>query len=686
MAKVSNRQRQIMSLLLNHPQDQTAGSIAEKIVVSARTVHRELNDIEHILASFGMKLIKKSGIGIQIQGSQQQLERLNQALFQHHHHEYSARERRVLMLCILLENSEPVKLFYLATELDVATPTISSDLDLLEQEWIDRYGLTLVRRRGYGVELQGDEAGKRRLIVELAIHYLDDSDLFGMQLDQSMHPLTEKLLDMVGKELFFELEKALWAFEKKYPTDLSEELYTNLLIHLSVALTRITKGYFIVKSTAAHTAHSEADHDERFQHFKQILRLEVNAQEDRYLHQLLNWWDHVDGQDWQLRQDLRLVELVHQLVEQVALQLTVKLPQQDRSLTEGLVHHLGTSLDRIRQGAIIRNPLLAQIKQDFPDLFRAVRISVSRVWKGLDVPDEEIGFLVMHFGAALERARHFSRTVRALLVCTSGIGSSKLLAVRVAKELPQIELIDHVSWYEASRMPQDSYDLIISTVDLPLPAGQYIKLSPLLTSDETEALRSFVQNITLKKVSVPTENKQRASAINSLRQIKQYSDIMVQLIDRFEVFELDMPKEASLHKVLFTICELIKDSEQLGRVEQIVEQLIDREKSSSQAIPDTELALFHTRSMEVQQPYVSLFTLRNPLALGKEPVYIKQILFMIGPMELPKTSLEVLSELSAMLLIPELIELLGSGHKDEIKQWISNQFEEFLKTKTEWRG
>ncbi|MFC4304603.1 BglG family transcription antiterminator [Cohnella boryungensis] len=680
MAKLSNRQRQIMSILLNHPQDQTAGSIAEEIVVSARTVHRELGDIQHILASLGMKLIKKSGIGIQIQGSEQQLERLSQMLFQHSSPEYSAEERRVLMLCLLLEHEDPVKLFYLASELQVATPTISSDLDFLEEEWIARYGLTLVRRRGYGVELQGEEAAKRRLIVELAIHFLDDSDLFGKHVEQPVHPLTKALLALVGKELFFETERALWTFEKTYPTALSEEMYTHLLIHLSVALTRIRKGRLIEGDSG-----TGAPADERLQLFKRILQLEVNERESDYLRKLLQWWEHADAQEWQFRQDMRLADLVHQLVEQVAAQATVKLPQPDRSLTEGLIHHLSSSLDRIREGIAIRNPLLAQIKKDFPELFQIVKLSVHRVLKGISVPDEEVGFLVMHFGAALERARQFSRTVRSLLVCTSGIGSSKLLAVRLAKELPQVELIDHVSWYEASRVPQDEYDLIISTVDLPLPIDQYIKLSPLLTPEETESLRAFIQNITLKRAPVRTEKKPRPSAINSLRQIKMYSDIMLKLIDRFEAHRLEEPDNASLHAVLTLICDRIKEGEQLGRTEPIIAQLIERERSGSQIIPDTELALFHTRSREVKQPFVSLFDLRRPLALREGPAYTKQILLMIAPTELPKASLEVLSELSAMLLFPELIELLRTGDAEEIKQWISRKFEEFLKTKAEWR-
>lgn len=45
------------------------------------------------------------------------------------------------------------------------------------------------------------------------------------------------------------------------------------------------------------------------------------------------------------------------------------------------------------------------------------------------------------------------------------------------------------------------------------------------------------------------------------------------------------------------------------------------------------------------------------------------MLLMLGPQELSKESLEVLSEISSFLLIPEMIELLKLGSQSEIKHF-----------------
>ncbi|KAA2301381.1 PRD domain-containing protein, partial [Clostridioides difficile] len=83
-----------------------------------------------------------------------------------------------------------------------------------------------------------------------------------------------------------------------------------------------------------------------------------------------------------------------------------------------------------------------QIRKDYDSLFEEVKQSVHQAWPGTEVPDEEIGFLVMHFGASIERLRALKREIRAIIVCTSGIGSSRMLSSRLSKEIPEIRIMD----------------------------------------------------------------------------------------------------------------------------------------------------------------------------------------------------------------------------------------------------
>jgi mannitol operon transcriptional antiterminator len=83
-------------------------------------------------------------------------------------------------------------------------------------------------------------------------------------------------------------------------------------------------------------------------------------------------------------------------------------------------------------------------------------------------------------------------------------------------------------------------------------------------------------------------------------------------------------------------------------------------------------------------PLIALFKLSEPLILDAgHDTEVRQLLIMLGPRELSKESLEVLSEISALLLIPEMIRLFEHGIKAEIKQFISSELAGFIENKME---
>src|SRR4051794_39186667 len=106
---ISSRQRQILEILLRERDGITIREIAEEVQVSSRTVHRELKDLENLIKRYELKLKKKAGTGLLIQGKQENLEELKQALLGMTPNEYTPDERKTLTLCTLLEATEPVK-------------------------------------------------------------------------------------------------------------------------------------------------------------------------------------------------------------------------------------------------------------------------------------------------------------------------------------------------------------------------------------------------------------------------------------------------------------------------------------------------------------------------------------------------------------------------------------------------
>lgn len=691
MNKLTARQRQILIFLLSRRGETTAAEIAEEARVSVRTVHREMDGLEEYVSSFGLSLIKKSGKGIELEGPAESMDKLAVSLKEKKPAEYSVDERKIFILCSLLQADEPVKLFALAHSLRVTVPTITNDLNELES-WIGRFRLELIRRRGYGVEIEGREEDKRRAICQLAEENLDPSDLVGASQKSYPPVLTQKLLELAGKEYFMSVENALWNQGTKWLDELSEKAYTHLLITLSVTLSRIAQGRKVGEQAEGGSIYgfrprNLQDAEEIFTELSRTLDIPVCRYEVLYIALMLDSLEDSSTPDYLTQSDLLVMEIVQHLILGVAQKTGYPL-QGDKSLREGLVLHIDPALKRLREGVRIRNPLLSSIRKDYEQLFQSVKEAIAELDGNLDVPDEEIGFLVMHFGASIERLQRLQRNVRAILVCSSGIGSAKLLATRLAKEIPQIDIIRNSSWYEAARIPKEDYDLVISTIDLPLPQNRYIRLSPLLTREDIERLIDYIKNITLKQPAsdskssvsqMPAGRDDSHWLIDQLKSLNMILSQMILLIDQFKLHEVDSHNR-DIRNVLEGVCRTLAADEVLKDAEHVTDLLLERDRLGSLIIPDSSLALFHTRSRSVLKPSLSLFRLSHPVRMEEDPG-IRVLLIMLGPRELPKEALEVLSEISALLLRPELIQLMEQSEEPEIKHFLSTELMSYFKNK-----
>ena len=87
---------------------------------------------------------------------------------------------------------------------------------------------------------------------------------------------------------------------------------------------------------------------------------------------------------------------------------------RSRTLLTGLVNHLAPALHRLKLGMDIRNPLLAQMEAEHPELMSLARHAVRAMEEeaGAPLPADEIAYIAMHLGAALTEAGGDRPTVR----------------------------------------------------------------------------------------------------------------------------------------------------------------------------------------------------------------------------------------------------------------------------------
>ncbi len=77
---ISAREKIILDELIDRNEEVTIKELSEKIAVSPRTIHRDLNTIEKLLRAYNLELVRKTGVGIQIVGVETNKEALKQKL------------------------------------------------------------------------------------------------------------------------------------------------------------------------------------------------------------------------------------------------------------------------------------------------------------------------------------------------------------------------------------------------------------------------------------------------------------------------------------------------------------------------------------------------------------------------------------------------------------------------------
>ena len=138
-------------------------------------------------------------------------------------------------------------------------------------------------------------------------------------------------------------------------------------------------------------------------------------------------------------------------------------------LLTDLVRHVGPMLNRVRFGMYVTNPVLGQIQESYAGLLADLGEVTREVgdWFGLPhVPDDEVGLMCLYFARELELR---ATQVRAVVACSSGVGTSELLRAKVARFFPEITVVAVVgaARVAATLVSERAIDLVITTVGLP---------------------------------------------------------------------------------------------------------------------------------------------------------------------------------------------------------------------------
>lgn len=694
---ISARERKIIELLFLKPDETTIKDISDVLEVSPRTVHRDLKGVEAILKQYGIRLNKKTGTGIKIVGDKDMKEKLQLSLFNISQNEYTPEERQTVILTSLLGSLEPVKLVSLANELNVTIATISNDLNKVEEQ-LESFGLTLLRKRGYGVEIVGNESTKRKVMSQLILSNLDEFEFMSIIKENikkkssiTTDTITNRLLGLIDKKKLLIIEKQVNEIKKELPYSIADSSYIGLVVHLALAIERIQQGEEINFDEAALENLKNTNEFEVARKIvnglENILQITISSGEIGYITMhLIGAKLRYDHEDFLEEATLHVGIMIQNLIQFVSQKLDHDLTK-NLSLFQGLVAHLRPALYRIKLNMGIANPLLPKIKKEYENLFSIIEECVALAFPEISIPEEEIGYLVMHFASAL-LDQGTAKEMKALVVCSSGIGTSKILSTRLEHEIPGLKTYN-ISLFELDSIDNYFYDVIVSTIPLNHFQKEYTLVSPLLTKEEADKVRSLVKKVDLaKKIEKANTTKVNPTDHNQflmkMEKMMLYSTSIFQLMNGFSVSQLT--NTVTHEQALEIACEKLLTRDVIDNRDEVVRSLLEREEIGGLGVPDTSLALYHTKSDHIKFPSFTIFRFSHPImvkAMDGSMIEMNTMLLMLCPLNANEETLEVLSAISSLLIRDE--ESVAKFEEDlepDLRQFLITELKKLFESKT----
>ncbi len=504
---------EIVNVLLNVKNPVTINNISKELNVSNKTIRNDLQNIEEYFERKALgKIVKKPGIGIWIETDASGKRLLENMIDKSvmYVHPFSTEQRRLYIIKKLLRANKYITMQQLAEELYVSRITIYKDLEEVEK-WLNKYNLKLNRKQKSGIEVSGDEKEWRRALADLLVILKNtesmplhkDTQLKGLHNSRLSTESITQLMELLPEIDIQRIEAILIETEKKLDILFADESFNNLVSHIAISIKRISQKNDIqmdsetVKTIKENEQYNAAKHI--CSRLEEEFKIKIPDSETYYIS------IHIMGAKKQYYNDRNvmndslhsidtdIINLAKEIISLTGNILSVNF-SNDEKLFFGLLLHLQPAVNRLRFGLSLRNPLLGDIKSNYPSVFGAAWATsvLFEKYLGVKVNEEEIGYIAIHLGAALER---IDDSIRAIIICGSGIGTSQLAAIRLKKSMNDLEIIDIISAKDINKISEKSFDIIITTIPFEFNNKPILQINPLVMDKDLDELKRFIKNI-----------------------------------------------------------------------------------------------------------------------------------------------------------------------------------------------
>lgn len=637
---LSKRETQILKLLFDHKHTYlTSQEIASGIDVSNRTARKYLHLLEDALKQESLATIEaKQGNGYQLKI--EDARRFDEFYLEEVKSQMASKDittiqesndRQYYILNRLFFEQSAVYVDAIADELFVSRSTISNDLVEIKK-LITPYQIELQSKSNKGIFIVGNEQNIRHFIMNYFFMERLHDNLFAFSMYAN-------LLEGISVEeiVIIVLDEC-----RESQLKLSDFIVYNLVLHIGLAIKRIQNGFFM--DIQAPISFDE-DSIEYQTALKILARIEhavgitFSSEEADFIALHLKnkitaktIFKKADATEEQIR--AQLLETLKAIDQDTPFDL-----EHDTILIDGLMLHFIPLLTRLQNNSSIENPLLEEIKTQYPDLFELTVNYFSKmpVFKSYQVTEWEWAYLAIHITAAVERYFNEQKT-HVLVICATGLGSSQMIKNRLEREFGSRILIEKViSYYEIAEQDLSHIDLVISSINL----GNIVLNAPIVN------VSVFLGKDDIQKINHEISSNKGSHFVAGRKESdrKELVEEQVELIERS--FKPDLfyfvGEHSTKDAVLRELISKIEAVEGTDLQENFLKQLKLRESYSSVVFSEF-MAVPHPIEALTKEGHVAVAVAPEGITWDKEYQNI-QLVFLLSPDKFGKFEIDKVSQM-----------------------------------------
>lgn len=472
--------------------------IADTVGLSEKSVRNKITNINDYLQENQLGYInKKPRVGVWLEMDEEQKEKLKTFLMNTTSVSvsYDEEERMIEILKILfrLRPWETISTQKISDALYLSSPTILKVMKECEN-WLLPYKIKIVNERNKGFRLECREneyrvALKNLIMIDANIEKVKKNlEFFFFNLDTTL------------------IQKSIIETENEWNYRFTDESFYEILVYCCIAYQRkdiqipvldgeaefeILQKYNEYPFTVAIFKKLQDKFHILFSN-EDVLFLSIQIMCSKFI--------GVSAGEETLNQvkkyDNKLVEFVDLILDVVGNILNMNL-HDDTKLKESLIFHLRPTIFRIRYGTAQNNSLIPFIKTEYKNVYRATwAISILfEEYYGLQLTEDEVGYIVLYLQSALERRSHQYNMV---LIADSSRGHAELLSGRVQKMIPEIAKINIMSAHDFKIYGNEEADIIVTSQDLDSKDKRIVTIVNLLSESGIVSLRNHLDKMNTK--------------------------------------------------------------------------------------------------------------------------------------------------------------------------------------------